>query len=80
MVVDKVDSKSLKMRSHYERFDCDSLLIYQNQTLPCLRIGKARRCAETKLAPLLGSSGSHAVYVDDGERILEFTAVGSRVL
>ena len=80
MVADIVEGKSAKLRDCYERFDRDSLLIYQNQTLPCLNIKIARRLAETTVAPFLNSSGFDYVYVDDGENILEFTATGSRVL
>ena len=80
MVADIVRSKSAKLRDGYDRFDCDSLLIYQNQTLPCLDIQGARRHAENAVAPLLGSSGFRNVYVDDGKRILELTATGSRIL
>ena len=79
-VVDVVRRKSLKLRSHYERFDWDCLLIHQNQTLPCLDIERARRSTEAALAPYWPSSGFHTVYVDDGGPILAFTATGSRVL
>ncbi len=74
MAADIVSSKSAKLLDGYERFDCDSLLIYQNQTLPCLDIEGARHRAKNTMAPLFGSSGFHNVYVDDGEGILEFTA------
>ena len=79
-VVDVTHRKSLKLRSHYERFDCDRLLIYQNQTLPCLDIEQARRSTEAALARYWRFSGFHTVHVDDGDSILEFTATGSRVL
>ena len=67
MAADIVSSKSAKLFDGYERFDCDSLLIYQNQTLPCLDIEGARHRAKNTMAPLFGSSGFHNVYVDDGE-------------
>ena len=43
MAADIVSSKSAKLFDGYERFDCDSLLIYQNQTLPCLDGGTPLR-------------------------------------
>ena len=73
MAADIVSSKSAKLLDGYERFDCDSLPIYQNQNLPCLDIEGARHRAKNTMAPLFGSSGFHNMYVDDGERILEFT-------
>lgn len=80
MVADIVSRKSAKLRGGYERFSRDSLLIYQNQILPCLDLEAAQRHAETAVTPLLGSSGYHALYVDDGENILEFTVANSRLL
>ena len=80
MVAEIVTSKSALLRDGYERFDCDSLLIYQNQTLPCLDMKNAPSRTQKTVAPLLGSSGFRNVYVDDGQRILELTATGSRVL
>ena len=80
MIADIVSNKRDKLCDGYDRFECDSLLIYQNQTLPCLDIVDARDRAESKLAHLLGSRGFQRVYVDDGERILEFTTTGSRIL
>ena len=80
MVAEIVSEKSEKLRDGYERFDCDSLLIYQDQTLPFLNMEGARSFAEPKVAPFLGPSGFRKVYVDDGLVILELTATSSRVL
>lgn len=80
IVADTVSAKRAKLISRYERFDRDCLLIYQNQPLPCPDVGRARRHAENKVAPLLGPPGFHKVYVDVDERIVEFTAIGSRIL
>ena len=80
IIADTVMAKHTKLIDGYERFDSDNLLIYQNQTLPCLDVECARHHAEHKVASLLHPPGFHRVFVDDGERILEFTAAGSRVL
>ena len=79
-VCDVLQSKSRKLRSHYERFDSDRLLIYQNQTLPCLDIEQARLRTEAALESCWESEGFDRVYVDDGDLILEFTLSDSRVL
>lgn len=81
MVADIVRRKTAKLRDGYERFDRDCLLIYDNQTFASLDETVTRRYAQDKLRPLWASSGFHTVYVvDDGQKVLELTARGSRVL
>lgn len=79
-VLDVVRKKTVKLRSHYERFHSDNLLIYQNQTLPCLDIDQARCGTAAALASYWAPLAFRTVYVDDGNRILEFTAANSQVL
>ncbi len=79
-VVDLVDRKNRKLRSLYEKLDSDRLLIYHNQTLPCIDFGSALSYTKDALAHRWGPSAFDTVYVHVFDRIFRFTADDSRVL
>ena len=81
MVADIVRSKSAKLRDALRPVRLRQLadLPEPDSAVP-RHPRRAGVNAENAVAPLLGSSGFRNVYVDDGERILELTATGSRIL
>ena len=79
-IIDVVRSKSLKLRSHYERYDSDHLLVYHNHPSPAINIDKARMFATKSLADYWGESGFDTVYVYKYNWILYFTKDASGML
>ena len=72
-IIDVVQSKSLKLSSHYERYDSDHLLIYHNHPSPAINIDKARMFTIKSLAKYWGESGFDTVYVHKYNWMLYFT-------
>ena len=79
-IVDVVQRKTLKLRSHYERYESDHLLVYHNHPSPAINIDKARMYAAKSLVNHWGQSGFDAVYVHKYNWMLYFTKNASQTL
>ena len=79
-IVDVVHRKTLKLRSHYERYDNDYLLIYHNHPSPAIDIQKAQIYAARSLESYWSQSGFDAVYVHKHNWMLYFTKNASGIL
>ena len=79
-IVDVVHRKTLKLRSHYERYDNDYLLIYHNHPSPAMDIEKAQSYAAKSLESYWSQSGFDAAYVHKHNWMLYFTKNASGIL
>lgn len=79
-IIDVVQRKSLKLRSHYERYDSNHLLIYHNQPSPAIDIEKAHIYVVKSLEGYWDQSGFDAVYVHKHKWMLYFTKGQSRIV
>lgn len=79
-IVDVVHRKTLKLRSHYVRYESDCLLVYHNHPSPAIDIEKARIYAAKSLESYWGQSGFHTVYVHKHNWMLYFIKNASGIL
>jgi hypothetical protein len=79
-VIAAVEAKTDKLLRHYERYDEDWLLVYDNLHLPGVKLGRAGDLLRARLEPFWKKAAFGVVAIDSGEEISLVDSTSARRL